>query len=169
MPKISTDLHDRLSHVRLLAMDVDGVLTDGGVYILESGEEFRRFDIKDGLGLKRVIATGIHIVWISAGKCESVRKRATNLGIMHVYLGIDEKMSILEHFCQNKAIRLDSVAYIGDDLTDLQVLQSVGVAFAPADAINQIKEIANYVTSRRGGCGAVREVCDILLASLLGK
>lgn len=166
---VDEELLDRFRQVKLMAMDVDGVLTDGGVYVLEDGTEMRRFDIKDGLGMKRVMAAGVPVVWISAGKCEAVRHRARRLGIEEVYLGAEDKFELLASICLNKGISLEDTLYIGDDLTDLEVLERVGLPCAPADAVEEISVKVRYVTRARGGRGAIREICDLLLSrSLLG-
>ncbi len=156
-------IEERLRRVRLLAMDIDGTLTDGGVYVLEGGQEFRRFDIKDGLGLKQVLEAGIQVVWISSGACEAALHRARKLGIFDVFYGITDKGSFLEQVCFHKGLTIDRVAYIGDDLTDLEAMQKAGIAFAPSDAASQVKQAAACVTQARGGYGAVREVCDLIL------
>jgi 3-deoxy-D-manno-octulosonate 8-phosphate phosphatase (KDO 8-P phosphatase) len=160
------DLTTRLNRLRLLAMDVDGTLTDGGVYMLADGQEFRRFDIKDGLGLKAVMGAGIRILWLSAASSASALHRARKLGIQDAFFGVQDKAAFLEQFCQEQNIPLESVAYIGDDLTDLQIMRRVGAAFAPCDAASLVRQAAGYVTRARGGFGAVREVCDLVLASL---
>jgi len=157
---------NKLRNIRLLAMDIDGVLTDGGVYVFENGQEFRRFDIKDGLGLKQVMAKGIQIAWISAGVCKAAHHRAQRLGITEVHLGVKDKSSFLEQICQEKDISLGNVAYIGDDLTDLAVMQKVGMACAPADAVDGVKRVASYITRAPAGQGAVREICDLLLHTI---
>lgn len=154
---------NKLRNIRLLAMDIDGVLTDGGVYVFENGQELRRFNIKDGLGIKQVMQKGIQVVWISAGVCEAAHHRAQRLGIEEVYLGVADKASFLEQICREKDIPFGNVAYIGDDLTDLGVMQLVGMACAPMDAVEGIKKIAGYITQAKAGQGAVREICDLLL------
>jgi len=159
------DLNERLQRIRLLAMDVDGVLTDGGVYIFENGEEFRRFDIKDGLGLKRAMERGIQVVWISAGSCEATLTRAKNLGVQGTFLQVEDKAQFLEQYCKQNAIPLETVAYIGDDLTDLKIMQRVTLPCAPADADECVKEAALLITTKPGGHGAVREICDMLIHS----
>jgi 3-deoxy-D-manno-octulosonate 8-phosphate phosphatase (KDO 8-P phosphatase) len=148
-------------------MDVDGVLTDGGVYVLDDGREFRRFSIKDGLGLKQVMSAGIRVIWISASKCQSIHHRAHGLGIMDVHLGVKDKQALLEKMCHEMEIPLDRVAYIGDDMTDLDVLKHVGLPCSPADAVEVVKRQAVYVTQVPGGNGAVREICDLLVNSSL--
>lgn len=156
----------KLASIRLLAMDVDGVLTDGGVYVLDDGRQFRRFNIKDGMGIKRVMATGIRVAWISANACHAVQERANGLGVSEVYLGVAEKLPLLEEIGRKMGVPLDVVAYIGDDLADLAVLERVGLACAPLDAAEEVKLAAHYIIQKKGGEGAVREVCDLLLSSI---
>jgi 3-deoxy-D-manno-octulosonate 8-phosphate phosphatase (KDO 8-P phosphatase) len=154
---------DVLVQVRLLVLDSDGVLTDGGVYITDDGREFRRFDIKDGLGLKRVMAAGIHVAVISSSSTEAVRHRCARLGITEVYLGVSDKSEGLSALCARLDIPLDHVAYMGDDLADLAAMKAVGLPCAPADAVEAIRAVARLVTVRPGGHGAVRELCDVLV------
>lgn len=163
------DTTERSRRIKLLAMDIDGVLTDGGVYVFEDGKEIRRFDIKDGLGLKKVMAEGIQVIWLSSGVCEAALHRATVLGIDEVHLGVADKIDLLEGICDKYGVSLDNVAYIGDDLTDVAVLQRVGLACAPVDAVESINQIVQYITKARGGYGAVREVCDLLISEDLNK
>ena len=163
METTDPDLKERLRRVRLLAMDIDGVLTDGGVYLTESGEEYRRFNIKDGLGLKLVMEQGIRVVWISAGRSEATLVRAKNLGVKDAFLQVEDKAQFLEQFCRKESIPLDIVAYIGDDLTDLEAMRRVSLPCAPADAVECVREAALLVTRGRGGYGAVREICDMLI------
>lgn len=163
---MNDDLRSRIANIRLLAMDSDGVLTDGGVYIMEDGTEFRRFNIKDGLGLKRVMEAGIHVAIISGASNTSVVHRAHKLGIKDVYVGVEDKLELLMEICQRLDIFLEEVAYIGDDLPDLDVMQKVGISCAPSNAISQISELADYVTDPAGGHGAVREICNLLMKDL---
>lgn len=149
---------------RLLALDSDGVLTDGGVYLFEDGRQFRRFNIKDGLGLKRVMRAGLHVAIISASQVEAVRHRAVQLGIDELHLGVADKLAVLRQLCATHDLTLAEVAFMGDDLTDLPVLQQVGLPCAPADAVEAVRAAAALVTSSQGGHGAVREVCDLLVA-----
>lgn len=149
--------------VRLLAMDSDGVLTDGGVYVFEDGQEFRRFDIKDGLGIKRVMAAGIPVAIISASVSTAVEHRVRKLGINEIHLGVRDKRAALVEICARLDVALDEVAYIGDDLPDLPILESVGWPCAPADAVPVVRAAARRVTLNPGGYGAVREICDWVL------
>lgn len=156
-------IQQKAQNIRLLALDVDGVLTDGGVYVFEDGTEFRRFNIKDGLGLRRVLETGIQVAIISASVNQAIVNRAEKLGISEVFLGSRNKVETLQHLCQRLNLSLEQVAYIGDDLTDLPVLKQVGLPCAPNDAVDEVKNSALLITTRDGGQGAVREVCDWLV------
>lgn len=158
---LSPDLKDKIKGIKLLAMDVDGVLTDGGVYILEDGREFRRFDIKDGLGIKQVKDKGIRIAVISSSICPAVEHRMQKLGVQEVHLGVQDKLHRLREICTKLAIDLGEVCYIGDDLADLAVMNAVGLPCAPADATQSVKKISLYIANSQGGKGAVREICDL--------
>jgi len=159
------ELMRRARDTRLLALDVDGVLTDGGVYVLEDGTEFRRFDIKDGLGLQRLMACGIQVAIISASTATPVVHRAARLGISRVYLGAADKLETLQTLCAELGLSLDQVAYMGDDLTDLPVLECVGLACAPIDAAPIVRRAAVLITQSPGGQGAVRELTELLMAA----
>lgn len=159
------DTQTLFAPIRLLGLDVDGVLTDGGVYVFEDGQQFRRFNIKDGLGIKNVMAVGVDVIIISSSAVQAVRHRAESLGIQHVYLGIGDKLATLQHHCTTHQIQMSDVAFMGDDLADLPLMQQVGVPLAVADAVPAVVEAARYVTHLRGGYGAVREVCDLLVAA----
>jgi len=162
---ISPDLRTRLAQIRLLALDSDGVLTDGGVYMSDDGHEFRRFDIKDGLGLKRVMQADIHVAIISGADSNQVIQRARKLGITEAYVGVQDKLARLLDICQRLNLTLDQAAYIGDDLPDLPVMDRVALPCAPADAVAAVKDRAFWIASKPGGFGAVRELCDLLIDS----
>jgi 3-deoxy-D-manno-octulosonate 8-phosphate phosphatase (KDO 8-P phosphatase) len=159
------DLTEKFSRVKLLALDSDGVLTDGGVMIFADGSEFRRFDIKDGMGLRRLLEQEIQIVIISSSTNQAVIHRAKKLGIQHIYTGVENKLNCLQKVCQELGFDLESVCYMGDDLPDLPVMKAVGLSCAPADAIEAVLAAAAYVCLHKGGHGAVREVCDHLFRS----
>ena len=153
----------RLSQVKLLALDVDGVLTDGGLYYSNSGEELKKFNVKDGQGIKLVIQAGIEVVIISASNSAATLHRAKKLGIKRAFIGIEDKLATLEQICQELNLSLAQVAYVGDDLNDLPILKSVGCPLTVADAIPENKINAVYVTELKGGQGCVREICNLLL------
>jgi 3-deoxy-D-manno-octulosonate 8-phosphate phosphatase (KDO 8-P phosphatase) len=154
---------EKLKQIKMLALDVDGVLTDGGIYIDENGGQTRRFNMQDGHGIGMLLAVGIDVAIISKATSVSVKHRAAMIGIQEVHLGANDKLAILTSLCEKKGLTLDQVAFMGDDLIDIEVLSHVGYPFAPANAVPQVLENAQYITHAKGGEGAVREVCDLLL------
>ena len=161
------ELQQRLSQVKLLALDVDGVLTDGGLYYTETGEELKKFNVKDGMGLKLLMQAGIEVAIITNSNSPSVWHRAKKLGISHVFVDIDEKLPILESLCSQLGLTLQQVAYVGDDINDIPILKQVACPLTVADAIKQNQNLAIYTTKATGGNGAVREVCELILESIL--
>ncbi len=164
MMYLSQELRERLTQVKLLALDVDGVMTDGGLYYTETGEEFKKFNVKDGLGLKLLMKQSIQVAIISSNSSKATIHRARKLNITHTFIGVEEKLPVLKNLCQQMGISLSEVAYAGDDLPDLPVLKAVGCPLTVADATAQNKSVAVYITQCPGGKGAVREICDTILA-----
>lgn len=158
-----TELQICFAHVRLLALDVDGVLTDGGLYYTETGEELKKFNVKDGLGIQLIMRAGIQVALITASSSKATLHRAKRLGISHTFLGVADKLAALKTLCEQLSLSLDQVAYMGDDLVDSPVLKTVGCPITVEDGIAENQAIAVYITKRAGGQGAVREVCDLLL------
>jgi len=159
----STTLQERLAAIRLLAMDVDGVLTDGGISLFPDGSELKRFHVADGLGIALALYGGLIVVWISGRASESVERRAQELGVRHLYQNAVNKSAPLAELIGAYTLAPANIAYIGDDLNDLPAYSIAGVKFAPANAAPEIKGLADFVTEHAGGAGAVREVCDVLL------
>jgi 3-deoxy-D-manno-octulosonate 8-phosphate phosphatase (KDO 8-P phosphatase) len=157
------DIHKELSKIRLLSLDVDGVLTDGGLYYTDNGSVQRKFNVKDGVGIKRLLEAGVIVAIISAGISGSIPSRAKTLGIKYVFTGVSDKQAVLKELCQNLKIGLNEAAHIGDDINDVALLKIVGCPIAVADAQKEVINISKIVTKRNGGCGAVREICDALL------
>src|SRR6202521_3800167 len=155
----------RARRVRLLCVDVDGVLTDAGIYYGPDGEVLKKFNTRDGLGLARVREAGIAVAIISGEDSAIVHARAAKLKIDDVSSGVANKRAVIDKLCQVNTLQLEEVAFIGDDLNDLPALECVGLACAVADAAEPVKAVAHYVTQRRGGDGAVREVCEFLIAA----
>ena len=145
----------------MLALDVDGVMTDGGMYYTDSGEEVKRFDTKDGRGIIHLMKEGVEVVVISSGfKTTIIENRCKTLGIKKFYVGTDPKIGILQQFCQELGIDMQNVAYIGDDINDRDIINSVGFSACPADAVGSIKKIVDVVLSKNGGYGCIREFID---------
>lgn len=151
-----------LKPIKLLVIDVDGVMTDGKLYYTDQGEAFKIFDVKDGLGIK--IAKQIVSIAIITGNTSSIiQKRATVLGISHLYLGIEDKANCLVSLMKELNLSKEEVAYIGDDLNDLVVSDLVGIFACPSDAHQAVLNKTNYPLKSKGGDGAVREFVDALL------
>jgi len=150
--------------IRLLVLDVDGVLTDGRVYYGPSGETLKVFYIRDGLGIRAVLRAGIEVAVISGRRSAMVTRRCRELGIKHVIQGEDDKLPALESLLERLELTADECACIGDDIVDVPMLKHAGLAFAVADAHPEACRAANRITQLSGGHGAVREVCDYLLA-----
>jgi len=148
--------------VKLLGLDIDGVLTDGGVTWHQDGTVSRRFDIKDGFGLVRFQESGGTVVVISSSTSQVGVERLTALGIQHVYTGVADKAVQLSEVMTRLGMESDHVAYIGDDVPDLGCFELVAIPVAPADAAGEVHTRARYVTAAPGGRGAVREVCDAI-------
>jgi len=153
-----------LRKIRALVLDVDGVLTDGGMYYGPSGEGLKRFNVKDGMGLALVLQAGIAVALISGENSEILRRRAEKLKIADIFVGVEDKLKTLEEFLASKKITAAETAYVGDDLNDLPPMGKVGLPVAVADAVPEVRKAAKWVTSRRGGDAAVREVCDAILS-----
>ncbi len=151
------------SNVKLLALDVDGVLTDGRIIYTSEGWEVKNFNAKDGLGLAAARLLGLKLAVITGRTSEMVRQRIKELGIHHLYEGCKNKSLALEAICKEENIEPSEVAYIGDDLNDLGILQAVGLPMAPQDACREVLETALFVSSRPGGRGAVRECVELIL------
>jgi 3-deoxy-D-manno-octulosonate 8-phosphate phosphatase (KDO 8-P phosphatase) len=160
-----TRFHPALRRARALVLDVDGVLTDGRLYYGAKGEALKVFHVRDGHGIKAVAKAGIAIAIISGRKSAHVAKRARDLGIRHVFQGVADKIVVLEKLAAKLGLPLDQFVAVGDDTPDAPVLAAVGLGVAVADAHVDARAVAQLVTSMPGGHGAVREVCDWLIAA----
>jgi 3-deoxy-D-manno-octulosonate 8-phosphate phosphatase (KDO 8-P phosphatase) len=161
--KMSADLAARIRNIRWLLSDVDGVLTDGGIILDDQGIETKRFDVKDGHGIKLLQRAGIHVALITGRTSAVVAHRASELNIREVVQGAKEKNLAYETLKSRLGLSDQEIAYIGDDVVDISILKHVGVAFAVHDAVAEVKTIADYVTGRPGGYGAVREIAELIL------
>jgi 3-deoxy-D-manno-octulosonate 8-phosphate phosphatase (KDO 8-P phosphatase) len=158
-------LQPMLARVRLLVLDVDGVLTDGRLFYGPKGELLKAFHVRDGYGIKRVAAAGITVAIISGRKSAAVVRRARELGIRHVTQGANDKLTALKKLVKARRVALEDCVCIGDDTPDASILAAAGIGVAVADAHPDALAVADLVTSRAGGHGAVREVCDWLVAA----
>lgn len=154
-----------LARVRLLALDVDGVLTDGRIILGSNRQEFKAFDVKDGLGLKLLMDSGVQVGVITGRTSAAIEWRCRELGIDAVHSAVADKAQSITAMCKKYGLAPSSAGFIGDDLPDLPAMRRVGLAIAVADAHPQVKAAAHIVTQAAGGCGAVREICEALLAA----
>jgi 3-deoxy-D-manno-octulosonate 8-phosphate phosphatase (KDO 8-P phosphatase) len=151
--------------IRLIAFDVDGIMTDGGLYLSDSGDEFKRFNSLDGHGLKMLRASGVELAIITGRTSHCVELRAQNLGIGHLFQGVENKLSTMQALMQQLNIPADSAAYMGDDVVDLPVMRRVALAVTVPEAPQIVRDHAHYVSQRNGGFGAVREVCELIMSA----
>jgi 3-deoxy-D-manno-octulosonate 8-phosphate phosphatase (KDO 8-P phosphatase) len=156
-------LFDKLKEVRAFIFDVDGVFTDNTVLVTEKGELLRTRNVRDGQAVKWAIQKGFPIGIITGGKSEGMIQSLKNLGITHIYSGVEEKTAALTDFLQYHNLNVSDVLYVGDDIPDLPVLKRVGVAAAPNDAVNEVLKIVDYVSPFDGGKGVVRDVIEKVL------
>ena len=163
---MSEEIKNKAKQIKLLLTDCDGVLTDGGVYYGEQGEVLKKFNMKDGMGVERLrklanVQTGI----ITGEMSPSVVKRAEKLQITELHLGIKDKLAVLTHILVNHNLTKDQIAYIGDDVNDIEIMQQVGLTACPSDAISFTKNIADYICENKGGEGSFREFAELIIAS----
>ena len=158
-------LTSRAKLIRMVAFDVDGVMTDGGLYYSDSGEEFKRFNSLDGHGLKMLRASGVEIALITGRTSRCVAARAENLGIVHVYQGVENKLETMVDLLNKLKLPRDAAAYMGDDVVDLTVMRHVGMAITVPDAPLLVREHSHYITQHNGGQGAVRETCEMIMSA----
>ena len=155
----------RLAAVRLVAMDVDGVLTDGGIWYTDRGEELKRFDVRDGQGLVLLREAGVVTAVITRRRSEIVERRARELGIVEVHQDATDKAAVVRGLLARHGVRAADACYVGDDVGDLPAMALVGFPVAVADAAPAVRKAAVYVTRAAGGRGAVRELCDLMLSA----
>lgn len=165
LKNFSEDLKVKASKIKVMAFDVDGVFTDGSLTFDQDGKEYKTFNAKDGQGIVCVERAGIVTVIITARKNGTVEHRAKNLGITELHQGIKFKLPVLEQIVKERGLSMEEVSYMGDDLPDICILEKVGLACCPNDAVDEVKNICNFVSTKNGGCGAIRELCDFVLNS----
>jgi len=156
------ELAEGLRGVRLLCLDVDGVLTDGYLYWNDSGLWSQRFSVRDGFGIKLLQDAGVEVAILSGGDVRSARARAESLKIRHAYFGVADKLASFEELGRRLGVSAAETAFIGDELIDVPLIRHVGFGATVPDAVDEVREAARYVTRSPGGNGAVREVCDLI-------
>jgi 3-deoxy-D-manno-octulosonate 8-phosphate phosphatase (KDO 8-P phosphatase) len=160
---LTADHLQRLAKVKLLALDVDGTMSDGKLWYGSDGKEIKPFNVLDGFGMKALREHAVEVALVTARDSPTVVARARDLGLRHVQQGARDKHDALSHLCHGLDLKLDQVAYMGDDLLDLPALRIAGFAAAPANAHPFVRRYVHWVTRSRGGEGAVRELCDAIL------
>jgi 3-deoxy-D-manno-octulosonate 8-phosphate phosphatase (KDO 8-P phosphatase) len=154
-----------LRQIRLFATDVDGVLTDAGMYYSESGDEWKKFNTRDGMGIKLLQKAGVLTAIVTQERTRLVARRAEKLAIPELHQGVMDKLSVIREMATRHGISLRQVAYIGDDVNDIEALKAVGLSASPADGLPQVLEVVDYVCRLKGGEGAVRELAEMILQS----
>lgn len=153
----------KLNDIKAFVLDIDGVLTDSTILITESGEQLRRFNVKDGYALQLAVKKGYFFCIISGGKSQTVVARFKGLGITDVYLGVDKKIDVFNDFLERHQLKAEQVVYMGDDIPDIPVMKVVGIAACPADAVEEVKAISAYISPKIGGAACVRDVIEKVL------
>ena len=154
---------EKLKNIQLLLLDVDGVLTDGRIIYSDAGSQIKEFNVRDGLGIKLVMAAGIKVGIVTGRKSEALQHRCRDLGIPYLYEGVRQKGQLIERIVEQTGVDADQTAFVADDIPDLNLMRRIGLSIAVADAHELVKKYADWITSAPGGCGAVREVCEALL------
>ena len=152
-----------LQRIRLFATDVDGVLTDGGMYYAESGDEWKKFNTRDGMGIKLLQRAGIVTAIVTQERTKLVARRAEKLMIPELHQGVMDKLSCVREMAARHGLTLSQVAYIGDDINDFETLKAVGFSATPADGMPQVAAVVDYICRKKGGEGAVREIVEMIL------
>lgn len=165
LAKKNQRLNEKIKKIKLVFTDNDGVLTDNGVYYSSTGEYLKRFSIRDGMGIERLreilgIETGI----ITGENSEAIRRRAEKLVITNLYLGVKDKLEVLQIILNKHQLKSEEIAYIGDDVNDFEIIKAVGFSASPADGMPFIKEIVDYVCEANSGNGAFRELAELIIA-----
>lgn len=151
----------KFKKIKFIILDVDGTMTDGGMYYSENGDQFKKYNTKDGMAIKREVMHGTKFGIISHGhKLNMIQDRAALLGIDHIYVGQEKKLTVLEKWCAELGISKEEVAFVGDDSNDIEIMHAVGLSACPADAVDSVKAIADMILTKNGGAGCVREFLD---------
>lgn len=153
----------KLKNISAIILDVDGVLTNGMLLLTESGEQLRQFNIKDGYALQLAVKKGFKVAVISGARSKGVEARMIGLGIKDIFLGVDSKPEVYQEFLKKSGLSSDQILFIGDDIPDLQLMKLAGLSACPADAVEEIKVLADYISPRKGGDACVRDILEKVL------
>lgn len=168
-PRAKKVSRNALQRIRLFATDVDGVLTDAGMYYSESGDEWKKFNTRDGMGIKLLQRVGIITAIVTQERTKLVARRAEKLTIPELHQGVMDKLTVIREMADRHGLSLKQVAYIGDDVNDLEALKAVGFSASPADGLPDIVAAVDYVCRKKGGEGAVREIIEMILDAQLDR
>ncbi len=160
---MTAEIQNQLKKIELLLLDVDGVLTDGGIIYHDDQVESKKFNVKDGLGIRLLMQSGIHVGIVTGRRSKALRHRCDNLGITLLFDGVGDKAAALQEVINQTGFSKDQIAFMGDDLPDLPIMRKVGLAVAVSDAHALVRKHAHLVTQAAGGKGAVREICEDIL------
>ena len=156
-------LNEKASKIKLVLLDVDGVMTDGRITMNDRGEETKAFNVKDGLGLKMLMSSGLEVVIVTGRRSQVLVHRSRELGIEEVYQGVKDKNTVCQQLKKAKDLKKEQVCSLGDDIPDLAMFTESGLCIAVADAVEEVREAADFITKSNGGFGAVREACELIL------
>lgn len=162
----SLDLRAKASKIKMVAFDVDGVMTDGSLTFDENGIEYKTFNAKDGQGIVNLRNAGIITAIITARENGTVKHRFENLGMTRLFQGQKDKLKAMKQLLEDYNLDFSQVAYMGDDLPDIPVIKEVGLGCCPNDAVDEVREVATFISSKNGGRGAVREMCDLIYKNI---
>lgn len=165
---VETDVCEKAKKIKLLICDIDGIFSDGSVYMSNSGEEIKAFNTKDGFGVKALMNSGVDVAVITGRSSKIVEQRMKSLGVKYVYQGMETKTIGYQELCNDLNVSPNQVAFIGDDFPDLPVMNQVGLAVSVSDGHPYVKQCADYVTVTPGGKGAVRELTDLIIMAQQG-
>ncbi|MEN6319021.1 MAG: HAD hydrolase family protein [Syntrophaceae bacterium] len=160
---LDKNLIEKIKNIRLLILDVDGVMTDGKIIMDHMGNELKNFHVRDGHGIKILMRYDIDVIILTGRRSTVVERRAYELGIKEVHQGIFNKLEVSEEILKKRSLEYAHIAYVGDDIVDISLLKRVGFSVAVADAAEDVKKCVDYITKKKGGYGAVREVCELIL------
>ena len=163
MPLDESELQSKLKTIKLVALDVDGVLTDGRLVLGPEGREFKNFHARDGFGIRALLLSGIRVAVITGRESDVVKRRCERLGIKDVFQNVKKKADVLQELLKKHGIEADEACFMGDDVNDLAPLKAVGLPVCPSNAADEVREACSYVATRKGGRGAVREMAEMIL------
>ena len=152
-----------MNKIKLVLSDIDGVLTDGGMYYSENGDELKKFNTRDGMGVKILRERGIELALVTSEENKINIRRAKKLGIKYIFQNISNKLEHISQFIKEKKIKFDEIAFIGDDINDLELLKNVKYSFCPSDAAKEVKSVVKFQLNKKGGDGVFREMVDFLI------